>query len=101
MNISGWLDENKKKGVDVSQVTLPKDLSYDGVPDETVFFEEMNTCGIFCADNHPFSTVERFGHWYYCRGRSKADGTHSSGAEWRFFTRDRALAVKTAKSHIE
>lgn len=50
--------------------------------------------------NKPLS-VERFGHWYYCRGRSKADGTHSSGVEWRFFTRDRALAVKTAKSHIE
>jgi len=101
MNISQWLDEKEAKNVDVSQIELPKDLSYDGVPDETVFFEEINTCGIFCADNHPFSTVQRFGHWYYCRGRSKEDGIHSSGAEWRFFTKDRALAVKTAKSHIE
>ena len=101
MNISKWLDKKVAEKVDVSQIALPKDLAYDSVPDETVYFKEINTCGIFCAADHPFSTVERFGHWYYCRGRSKEGGIHSSGAEWRFFTKDRDLAVKTAKSHIE
>ncbi|MBA4417455.1 MAG: hypothetical protein C0392_06055 [Syntrophus sp. (in: bacteria)] len=101
MNISDWLDEKKAEGLDVSQIVLPDDLSYDEAPDETIFYEEINTCGIFCTDDHPFSTVERFGHWYYCRGRDKETGTHSSGMDWRLFTKDRDLAVKTAKSHIE
>jgi hypothetical protein len=101
MNISNWLDEKEAENLDVSQIALPKDLSYDGVPDETVFFEEINPCGIFCAGNHPFSTVERFGRWYYCRGRNKEADIHSSGTEWRFFTKDREVAIKTAKSHIE
>jgi len=101
MKISDWLDEKKAEGVDVSQIVLPDDLSYDEAPDETIFYKEINTCGIFCADDHPFSTVERFGHWYYCRGQDKGIGIHSSGMEWRLFTKDRDLAVKTAKSHIE
>jgi hypothetical protein len=101
MQISDWLDKEETKSVDVSQIVLPDDLSYDEVPGETIFFEEINPCGILCTGNHPFSTVERFGHWYYCRGRNKEAGIHSSGREWRFFTKDRDLAVKTAKSHIE
>ena len=47
------------------------------------------------------STVERFGHWYYCRGQDKKAGIHATGMEWWFFTRNKDLAVKTAKSHIE
>jgi len=95
MTISDWLDKEETKSVDVSQVVLPDDLSYDEVPDETIFFEEINPCGILCPGNHPFSTVERFGHWYYCRGRNKEAGIHSSGMEWRFFTKDRDLMQST------
>jgi hypothetical protein len=80
---------------------LPGGLSYDEVPDETIFFKEINPDGILSTVDHPFSTVERFGHWYYCRGRDKATGTHSSGMEWRLLTKDKDLALKTAKSHIE
>ena len=101
MNISEWLDKQEAKNVDVSQIALPGDLSYDGEPDETIFFKEINPCGILCTDDHPFSTVERFGDWYYCRGRDKDTGVDSSGMEWRFFTKDRELAIRTAKSHIE
>jgi hypothetical protein len=101
VNISEWLDEKEAEKVDVSQIVLPADLSYDNIPDETIYFKEINPCGVLCADKHPFSTVERFDHWYYCRGRDKDDGNHSSGMEWRFFTKDRDLAIKTAKSHIE
>jgi hypothetical protein len=101
VNISDWLDEKEAEGFDVSQIVLPDDMSYDGTPDETIFYEEINTCGIFCTDDHPFSTVECFGHWYCCRGRDKGAGIHSSGTEWKLFTRDRDLAVKIAKSHIE
>jgi hypothetical protein len=101
MAISEWLDEKEAKNIDVSQITLPEDLSYDEVPDETIYYKEINPCGFFCTENHPFSTVERYGHWYYCRGRDKEASIHTSGTEWRFFTKDRDLAVKTAKSHIE
>jgi hypothetical protein len=101
MKISDWLDKEETKGLDVSQIVLPDDLSYDEIPDETIFFEEINHDGILSKADHPFSTVERFGHWYYCRGRDKATGIHSSGKEWRLFAKDKELAVKTAKSHIE
>ena len=101
MNISDWLDKKESEGIDVSQIALPDDLLYDATPDEVVFFQVVNPCSILCSKNHPFSTVERFGHWYYCRGQDKGPGIHSSGVEWRFFTKDRGLAVKTAKSHIE
>lgn len=101
MKISDWLDEKEAEGVDVSHIVLPDDLSYEDTPDETIFFEEINPCGIFCKGNHPFSTVERFGHWYLCRGQDKKAGIHSSEMEWRLFTKDSDLAVKTARSHIE
>jgi len=100
VNISDWLDEKEAEGLDVSRILLPNDLSYDEAPDETIFFEEIKPCGIFCTGNHPFSAVERFGHWYYCKGQDKEAGIHSSGMEWRLFTKDKDLAVATAKSHI-
>jgi hypothetical protein len=99
--ISEWLNEQEAKGVDVSQISLPDGLSYDEAPDETIFFEEINPCGIFCTGNHPFATVERFGEWYCSRGQDKAAGIHSSLRRWHFFTKDKDLAVKTAKSRIE
>lgn len=101
MRISEWLDKEAAKGLDVSQIVLPDDLLYDEAPDETIFFKEIRPCGMLCPENHPFSTVERFGRWYYGRGQDKAAGIHSSGMEWIFFTKNRALALKTAKSHIE
>ena len=101
MSISEWLDKKEAEGVDVSQVVLPDDLSYDEVREETIFFEEVNPCGILCTGNHPFSTVERFGHWYRSRGQDKAAGIHSSEMQWHLFTKDKDLALKTAKSHIE
>ncbi len=101
MTVSEWLDEKEARGIDVSQIELPGDLSYDDGPDETIFFEERNPCGILCTKSHPFSTVERFGDWFYARGQDKEAGIHSSEKQWHLFTRDRSLALKTAKSHIE
>ncbi len=101
MKISDWLDEKVEENVDVSQIELPADLSFDDAPDETIFFKEINPCGIFCTENHPFATVERFGHWYYSRGQDKEAGIHSSNMNWRLFTKDKNLALKTAKEHIE
>jgi hypothetical protein len=100
-NISDWLDEKEAEGLDVSHIMVPHDLLYDSTPDETIFFVEINPCGIYCTGNHPFSTVERFEHWYYARGQDKKAGIHSSGMEWGLFTKDREFALKTAKSHIE
>jgi hypothetical protein len=101
MKISEWLDQKVAEGFDVSQIVLPDALFYDDVPGGTIFFREIKPCGILCTGNHPFSTVERFGHWYYCRGQDKQAGIHSSGMKWWLFTKDKDLAVRTAKSHIE
>jgi len=101
MSIAGWLDEREALGFDVSQMVLPDDLAYDEAPEETIYFEEIRPCSILCTGNHPFSTVERFGHWYHSRGQDKKAGIHSSEMEWSLFTRDRDLAVNIAKSHIE
>jgi transposase InsO family protein len=68
MKISEWLDKKEADGVDVSQITLPEGTSYDEAPNETMFFKEINPDGMLSTADHPFSAVERFGHWYYCRG---------------------------------
>jgi len=101
MKISDWLDKKEAEQVDVSQIVLPKNMFYDEDPDETLFFKEINPCGFFCTENHPFSTVERFGHWYYCKGQDRKAGIHSSEMKWRLFTKDKGLALQTAKEHLE
>lgn len=101
MSISMWLDKKEAEGIDVSHIALPDDLASDEAPAETIFFQEIRTCSILCTGSHPFSTVERFGHWYYCRGRDKEKGPHTTQKQWWMFTRDRDLAIKTAKDHIE
>ena len=100
MNISKWLDKKEAEGIDVSQILLPEDLANDEAPTETIFFEEMRPCSILCTGTHPFSTVERFGDWYYCRGRDKERGTHTTKQQWWTFTKDKELAIKTARAHI-
>ena len=101
MTISEWLDQKEAEGKDVSHIVLPDDLANEEDPDETIFFREIRTCGILCTDSHPFSTVERFGDWYYCRGRDKEKGPHTTQPQWWMFTKDKDLAIKTAESHIE
>ena len=101
MRISDWLDEKEADNVDVSQIVLPKNMAYAEDPEETIFYKEIKSCGLFCAENHPFATVERFGHWFYCRGQDKKAGIHSSEMKWWLFTKDRDVAIKTAKEHIE
>ena len=61
MTISDWLDEREAEGVDVSQIELPADMSFDESPEATLYFKEFKPCGMLCAGNHPFPTVERFG----------------------------------------
>ncbi len=101
MNIAEWLDKKEDQGLDVSQIVLPADLANDESPAETIFFKEIRPCSILCTRDHPFSTVERFGHWYYSRGRDKEKGPHAIKQQWWLFTKDKALAIKTAKEHIE
>jgi hypothetical protein len=85
----------------MSQIILPTNMSYDEDPDRTIFFKDINPCGLFCTENHPFATVERFGHWYLARGQDKKAGIHSSEMKWKLFTRDKNIALQTAKMHIE
>ena len=101
MKISEWLDDKEKNSVDVSHIVLPNELSYEEDLDETLYFKEIRPCSILCTGNHPFSTVKRFGHWYYCRGQDKKAGIHAPGMNWWLFTKDKDLALKTAKSRIE
>lgn len=101
MSISDWLDQKEKEGFDVSRIEPPEELLSDAVPDETVFFKTYNPCSILCAKEHPYATVERYGHWYLCRGQDKKAGIHKTGMEWRFITRNKDLAIRTARSHIE
>jgi len=101
MKISDWLDEKEAANVDVSQITLPPNMAYDEDPDETIFFKEFNPCGLFCIENHPFATVERFGHWYLSRGQDKKAGIHSSEMKWKLFTKDKEYALQIAKERIE
>jgi hypothetical protein len=82
MKISEWLYKSVTEGVDVSQIVLPDDLSYNDIPDETIQFKEIRPCSVLCTGNHPFSTVERFGHWYYSRGQDKEARIHSSEMKW-------------------
>jgi hypothetical protein len=101
MTISDWLDLQVAEKKDVSQIVLPSDMAYDESPDETLYFKEIKPCGILCPENHPFSTVERFGHWYFSRGQDKNAGIHSSAMKWSLFTKDKAFALRKAKAHIE
>ncbi len=101
MNISDWLDKKEADGVDVSHIILPDDLAYDEDPEETIFFDEINPCGILCKGDHPYSIVRRFGHWYSCEGQDREAGIHSTAMRWRLFTKDREFALKTAKLHLE
>jgi hypothetical protein len=100
MKISDWLDEKMAEGMDVTRVTMPPEMSYDQSPDEMVYFKEHKPCGYFCAQNHPFSKVERFGNWYACKGQDRKAGIHCSDMTWHLFTKDKQLALKTAKAHM-
>ena len=101
MTISEWLDEQEARGIDVSGVSLPEDLAYYAVPDETIFFGEYRPCSFLCPENHPFATVERFERWYQARGQDRKAGIHSADMVWHLFTRNRDLAMEAAKSHME
>jgi hypothetical protein len=94
MKISEWLDKKDAQGIDVSHIVLPDDLASDEAPDETIFFKEIRPCSILCTGNHPFSTVERFGHWYYSRGRDKENGLHTMKPSWWMFTKDKISRLK-------
>ena len=66
-----------------------------------IYFKEIRTCSVLCTGSHPFATVERYGRWYYSRGREKEAGPHTSRPQWWLFTRDKDLAISTARQHIE
>ncbi len=101
MTISEWLDDKEAEGIDVSHIVVPDELTSEEDPAETIFFKQIRTCSIICTGQHPFATVERFGDWYYCRGQKKETGPHTTQPQWWMYTKDRDLAVKTAKSNIE
>ena len=76
-------------------------MSYDEDPDETIYFKEINPCGILCEGKHPVLPLTVFGHWFYGRRQDKNALIHSSGMGWQLFTKNTDLALKIAKDHIE
>jgi len=100
MTISKWLDKKVAEGVDVSHIEVPLEMLIDEAPEETIFFEEIRPCSILCPGDHAFATVERFGSWYYARGRDREASPHTTLPQWWLFTKDKNLALKTAKAHI-
>lgn len=100
MNISQWLDKKVADGVDVSHIEMPAEMLNDEAPEKTIFFAEIRPCSILCPGDHAFATVEQFGDWYYCRGRDREEGPHTTLPQWWLFTRDETLALQTAKAHI-
>jgi hypothetical protein len=100
MTISQWLDMQAVAGADVSHIEIPLEMLNDEAPEETIFFEEIRPCSILCSEDHPFATVERFGDWFYARGRDREAGPHTTLPQWWLLTRDETLALKTAKTHI-
>jgi hypothetical protein len=101
MKVSQWLDSQEALGVDVSRLAAPARLLGDDEPDETLYFKEIRPCSVLCTGDHPFATVERYGNWYYSRGREKDKGPHTAKPQWGLFTRDRDLALREARSRIE
>lgn len=101
MRISQWLDEQEARGADVSHIAVPENMLRDEQPDETIYFREIRPCSILCTGDHPFATVERYGHWYLARGREKEKGPHTAKPPWWFISRDQDLSVREAKSRIE
>ena len=100
MTVAEWLDQKEAAGEDVAHLVLPPDLANEEAPEETLFFKEIRPCSILCAGDHPFATVERFGQWYYCRGRDREHGPHTTRPQWWLFTKDKELAINTATSHL-
>lgn len=101
MRLSEWLDQQVADKVDVTHLEPPSDILFDDQPDETIYFAEFNPCSILCRENHPFATVERFDRWYLSRGQDKKAGIHSTQGQWSLITRDKDLALRTAKAHME
>ena len=54
MKISEWLDKKEAEGIDVYQITLPDSLSYDEVPDETIFLRRLIIKELFLQPNIRF-----------------------------------------------
>ncbi|HOO36277.1 MAG TPA: hypothetical protein PK842_09085 [Smithella sp.] len=101
MGISKWLDQKEREGFDVSHVSVPEGMLQEESPAQTIYFKEIRPCSILCTGDHPFATVERFGNWFYCRGRDKEKGPHTTKPQWWMWTRDVELALKTAREHLK
>jgi len=51
MEISERLDKKEAEGIDVSQIVLPDELSYDEVQDETCFSRKLNLAEPLCRQS--------------------------------------------------
>ena len=100
MTLAEWLDQKAEEGVDLAGLSLPQEILYDAEADERLYFAEENPCGVFCRENHPYASVERYGHWYHAHGQAREAGVHSDRLTWQLFTKNRSEALQAARSRM-
>jgi hypothetical protein len=54
MKFSDWLDEKASENADVSRIELPKDISFDAVPDEIFISKKIILAGFSVQITIPF-----------------------------------------------
>ena len=50
-------------------------MSYDEDPDETIYFKEINPCGILCEGKHPVLPLTVLATGFMAEGRIKMPGS--------------------------
>lgn len=101
MKVIEWLNVNVSEGDDITPLHIPHHLLVNDDPDEILYYKEVNECGLFCQENHPFAKVERYGHWYRIFGQDKRASKHSDEMTFDVVTKDKVKALQMAQNHIE
>jgi hypothetical protein len=84
---------------DVSEIDPPADLLYDDRPDETIYFDEINSCGILYRTITPFPPSSGSA-MVLCPGQDRNAGLHSAERN-EAVHQGQIVALSTAKAHIE
>lgn len=101
MKVAEWLDKQQAAGVAIADLEIPQEILVNDDPDEIIYYQEINECGLFCQENHPYAKVERYDSWYHAKGQDKRAGKHSDKMMWDMVTKDKTEALRVAREHIE
>ena len=101
MNISDWLDRKVAEGIDVQPRSHCLTICRMTLSPTRSYFFRFCSPAVSSAQKSPLFHGRALRALVSCRGQDKKAGVHATGMEWTFFTKDKDLAVKTAKSRIE